>query len=405
MERLMRKTAAVIGLLFTTTVFAASFDCSKAGTPIEKAICLSSELSDLDDQLASAYRVAATSVDDRGQLKSEQRMWITQVRNKCEDTNCLALAYSNRINALRNGVSAQPLLTNEQTAINHQSEAVQLQNTITPESVVQQASSVTERPQQAPLSVDEKTVINQLQISQSEQPQNAAPLDSATQQQVSRGTPEISQQTLLPVSDWQVASVEQETAELPSENNRENKITSLQLKLLGLALLANVLVTIYFHKTDKLTIYEDYTDAAFTGITPLVAIATYFVLRFFEVQPDKAQIIAIGIFTFLMIFVVKSTARNNNGLSIFFAMSLITKVVIVGLYYAIMAALIFGSGSARKKGERSAAYEARKRREAKANAAAMAGTTAGFVALSVWVCKYSEFTPIKEYFSSKVIEE
>jgi len=97
----MKKVIVVIGFLFTEMALAASFDCSKAGTPIEKAICSYPEISVLDEQLASAYRAALATSADQSQLKSEQRAWLGQVRNKCEDTNCLALAYKNRIEQLQ----------------------------------------------------------------------------------------------------------------------------------------------------------------------------------------------------------------------------------------------------------------------------------------------------------------
>lgn len=61
----MKKVIAVIGFMFPAMTFAASFDCSKAGTPIEKAICSYPELSALDEQLASVYRVAATKAADQ----------------------------------------------------------------------------------------------------------------------------------------------------------------------------------------------------------------------------------------------------------------------------------------------------------------------------------------------------
>lgn len=138
----MKKVIAVIGFLFTATTFAASFDCSKAGTQIEKAICSYPELSALDEQLASAYRAATVTAADQSQLKQGQRTWITQVRDKCEDTSCLALAYQNRINDLTGNTSNQPLPVNEQTTASQpqiiQPEPSPPQNTTTTESATQQ---------------------------------------------------------------------------------------------------------------------------------------------------------------------------------------------------------------------------------------------------------------------------
>jgi uncharacterized protein len=360
----MKKAFALIGFLFAATTFAASFDCSKASTPIEKAICSYPELSGLDEQLASAYRAMALTTADQGQLKHEQRTWIAQVRNKCEDTNCLALAYQNRINELAGDVSIQPLLANEE-AVSEQPQVIQ------PEA---------------------------------ESPQITTTSEAATQQKAPIPTKNL-QETQLPVSERQAMPSKQDATELSNGKPQESGITTLQLKLLGLALLANAMLTIYFHKTNKLIIYRDYTDAAFTGAAPLVSIAIYFLLLFLEVSSDKALIISVCIFAILIFFVAKSTARNNNGLSIFFAMSLITKITIIVLYYAMMAAFLTKPTSSRRKGERYTVYEARKRREATANVVAAAATTATFVALSAWVCKHSEFTPVGDYISPKAIEQ
>ncbi len=177
-------------------------------------------------------------------------------------------------------------------------------------------------------------------------------------------------------------------------------ITSLQFKLIALALLANTILTIKFHKEDKLIIYADYTDATITSSAPLISISIYLLLRFFEVPQDIAKAMSLVFFLFLYFFVARSTFINNNGMSIFFIMSMITKVTIVGLYYAVAAAFLLGAVSVRRRGESYAAYEARKRREAKVSAAAISTATGGFLALSAWVCKSSEFTSIKKYFSS-----
>lgn len=357
----MKKLIAILVLLFSVSSIAASFDCTKAGTPVEQAICNSSELSSLDEALAQTYRSQIASSPESSQIKSDQRRWIAEIRNKCDDTECLAAAYKKRISNLQPTAPAsspeqlaassfQPAPTEPTTAKTATSEVITTTSSIQ-DTAQPQISSSTTVTQQAPASVQNLST-----------PQNV------------------------------------EVSTIP-EIEKSQGLSSLQWKLIGLALLINVLASIYLHKSDKLVIYQNYTDAAVTGLAPLVAIIVYFVLRFFEIQPDKAQVAAALVFVGLMYFVAKSTHRYNNGLSAFFAMSLITKITIVGVYYAIMAALLFGSGSSRKKGERRDSFEARKRREAKANAAAMAVTTAGFVALSAWVCKESEFVPLAEYLS------
>lgn len=107
----MKKLIVVAGLLFSITSYAASFDCQQASTPVEEAICTYPEIGSLDEQLASAYRSAINSSPDASRIKSEQRTWITQVRNKCEDTNCLITAYQSRISAITD--VATPLESNK----------------------------------------------------------------------------------------------------------------------------------------------------------------------------------------------------------------------------------------------------------------------------------------------------
>jgi len=75
---------------------AASFDCNKASTSIEKLICADSRLGELDSRLAAVYKKA---VSENPGLRDSQRQWITQ-RNSCGDTTCLADAYKKRIDEL-----------------------------------------------------------------------------------------------------------------------------------------------------------------------------------------------------------------------------------------------------------------------------------------------------------------
>jgi uncharacterized protein len=49
----------VIFLTLAIGVEAASFDCGKASTPVEKSICANTKLSELDSQLMQSYKKAA----------------------------------------------------------------------------------------------------------------------------------------------------------------------------------------------------------------------------------------------------------------------------------------------------------------------------------------------------------
>jgi len=79
---------------------AASFDCAKAKTPVEKMICSDAALSELDGRLASAYRRALGLASNPEPLKVEQRSWLTNERSKCADVACLKRSYQQRLTAL-----------------------------------------------------------------------------------------------------------------------------------------------------------------------------------------------------------------------------------------------------------------------------------------------------------------
>lgn len=79
---------------------AASFDCAKASTTIEKTICSDERLSELDAQLGQSYKKSFSDQEKAEAVKTAQRIWIAVVRNKCQDTTCLKRAYAERIKDL-----------------------------------------------------------------------------------------------------------------------------------------------------------------------------------------------------------------------------------------------------------------------------------------------------------------
>jgi len=99
---------AILVFSFSSLAQAASFDCGKASTFIEKAICSENKLSALDESLASAFKNILTnaSKSDENTLRSQQKAWLVNVRNKCADSACLVQAYTQRLAEL--GGSASP---------------------------------------------------------------------------------------------------------------------------------------------------------------------------------------------------------------------------------------------------------------------------------------------------------
>ena len=89
--------ALVTIFLIPSVIFAASFDCGKAASEVEKIICGNDELSKLDESLNRAYLQALEWTDIKNQIIKSQRQWLKNVRNPCQNAECLENAYETRI--------------------------------------------------------------------------------------------------------------------------------------------------------------------------------------------------------------------------------------------------------------------------------------------------------------------
>ena len=78
---------------------AASFDCAKAGTKIEKLICGDAELSKLDEELNAAYKAAVQDKTKADVVKQAQKQWMKE-RSGCADAACVKGAYEARLQSL-----------------------------------------------------------------------------------------------------------------------------------------------------------------------------------------------------------------------------------------------------------------------------------------------------------------
>jgi uncharacterized protein len=75
---------------------AASFDCAKASTTIERTICTNPSLSAKDAALGKLY-VSALRGSSAAEARSEQRLWVTQSQQTCRSVACLEDAYDERL--------------------------------------------------------------------------------------------------------------------------------------------------------------------------------------------------------------------------------------------------------------------------------------------------------------------
>lgn len=97
---------AFIALALVPSARAATFDCTKALTHIEKTICSDKELSAMDDRLGRLYKDVLAHPSNAASVKTEQKAWLA-LRDQCANPDCLKKAYADRIAAL-SGTSAPP---------------------------------------------------------------------------------------------------------------------------------------------------------------------------------------------------------------------------------------------------------------------------------------------------------
>jgi uncharacterized protein len=87
---------------------AASFDCSKAETVDEKAICADHQLNDADVEMSVLYTQLKPllGMGARGDLEDEQAAWLKRRAGCGGDRACLGEAYEDRVRQLRRGFEA-----------------------------------------------------------------------------------------------------------------------------------------------------------------------------------------------------------------------------------------------------------------------------------------------------------
>ena len=100
--------ALIVIFVIPSVIRAASFDCSKASTKTEKAICGDPILSKLDEDMAAAYS-KALKTSDPDAVKKGQRKWLKEVLAPCiEDKVCIKKAYENRLRQLESSAIEEP---------------------------------------------------------------------------------------------------------------------------------------------------------------------------------------------------------------------------------------------------------------------------------------------------------
>lgn len=91
---------AVWCLLFGAQAQAASFDCGKATTEVEKLICADEWASRNDEELARVYAEALAKSTEPEKLKAGQKAWLKE-RNRCSSAGCISGITRYRIEQLQ----------------------------------------------------------------------------------------------------------------------------------------------------------------------------------------------------------------------------------------------------------------------------------------------------------------
>jgi uncharacterized protein len=89
---------SLLSLSITASAQAASFECTKAATKVEKIISDNPTISALDDTLGKVYQdvVSKANAEDKQRLLTEQKHWLKYTRNVCEKETCFKHAYWSR---------------------------------------------------------------------------------------------------------------------------------------------------------------------------------------------------------------------------------------------------------------------------------------------------------------------
>lgn len=373
---MIRSALALMVIFATSSLMAASFDCTKATNFAEVSICKDGYLSTVDSSLASAYKKALANTEDPERLRQLQREWIIE-RNQCATQKCLDTTLGARVSFLNNYVNAE-----KNAAYNAEQKVRQEQR-----QAERRAEEIATAERTRQYNLAQEQARQQRQQQEQRQPQA----------QLAPATPVPSTATYTSVRPQTAA-----TSNVAAEQSTTQKMWKAYWEgpawkyTLVFAFMISCW-TIWRHHTEAATIYNDYTDAAITNLLPAAGVVAALVLRWLEL-PRIVQGVAFSTGLILgIIYAIYATFRANRG-ALNIILVLLTKLTIISVFYAVIGMLIASlfSNSGRRKGESQARTAARHRREQKAIMALIATLSTAYTALTVWLCRNPEFTSISK---------
>ncbi|WP_312273382.1 hypothetical protein [Pseudescherichia sp.] len=98
----MKKAVLSCALFISFTTSAASFDCTKARSADEKAICTNLMLNDKDVEMTTTYRLLCGlfAMGTQGDMQDAQQAWLNHRRQCGGNITCLTNAYNSRLQQL-----------------------------------------------------------------------------------------------------------------------------------------------------------------------------------------------------------------------------------------------------------------------------------------------------------------
>jgi uncharacterized protein len=93
---------AAAAVLAAPVAVPAALDCSRARSNAEKMLCSNSRLAMADERMAYAFREAIRRGADPAALMQTQRRWTFEIRDACNEVECMLKAYEDRTAELEN---------------------------------------------------------------------------------------------------------------------------------------------------------------------------------------------------------------------------------------------------------------------------------------------------------------
>jgi uncharacterized protein len=94
--------AAFTIMLAVPVPAAAAVDCSRARSNAEKMLCSNGRLALAEERMAYAFREAIRRGADPSALMQSQRRWTTEIRDACNEVECMLKAFEDRTAELGN---------------------------------------------------------------------------------------------------------------------------------------------------------------------------------------------------------------------------------------------------------------------------------------------------------------